>query len=224
MLKPYIDPTSRRSWTGACCARGLLTLCAGLVLAGCAGTPQTPPSGDPADVAEVPVEALATPEAPVEIAPANERLWQSALSAIRESDWTRAEVLLQEITVDQPELAGPWVNLGQVYAQMQRPDDAEAAYLEAVRASPRNCAARNRLGVLSRKAGDFASAEAHYLACVEGSPQYKDAYLNLGILYELYLGKLEDALASYRRYQELSDGENTRVAGWVMDLERRLGV
>ena len=50
-------------------------------------------------------------------------------------------------------------------------------------------------------------------------------YLNLGILYEVYLGKLPQALEAYREYQELQasvGAEDARVKGWVIDLERRL--
>ena len=50
----------------------------------------------------------------------------------------------------------------------------------------------------------------------------REAYLNLGILYELYLGRLDDALQAYQKYQALSESADQRVAGWVSDLERRL--
>ena len=205
-----------------------------LAIAGCAGVSRDKPATPGVGARGIGSAALpdgpfdpnnAMPSGPpVSISGANERLWDRALEAIRGNDLLRAEVLLQEITEDQPELSGPWVNLGQVYAVMERGDEAQLAYLQAVKANPNNCVALNLLGVLSRKAGDFRSAEEHYLACVERAPYYKDTYLNLGILYELYLGKLEDALVSYRRYQELSGGEDQQVAGWVIDLERRLGV
>jgi hypothetical protein len=57
---------------------------------------------------------------------------------------------------------------------------------------------------------------------VERVPDFREAYLNLGILYELYLGKLPEALAAYRTYQSLLEAPDHRVDGWVMDLERRL--
>jgi len=46
----------------------------------------------------------------------------------------------------------------------------------------------------------------------------------LGILYELYLGRLDDALQAYQTYQTLSENPDMRVAGWVSDLERRIAV
>ena len=78
--------------------------------------------------------------------------------------------------------------------------------------------------MLSRQFGDFRGAEEHYRACLAHVPSYKEAYLNLGILYELYLGKLTQALEAYRRYQRLAGEPDRKVQGWVIDLERRLGV
>jgi len=150
--------------------------------------------------------------------------FDQAVAALRAGRLQEAEVLLQEITADQPELAGPWVNLGQVYVMLEKYEEARAAFNNAIAANPRSCAAHNQLGVLSRQFGDFRSAEEHYRSCLEQVPTFKDAYLNLGILYELYLGKLPEALEAYRRYQLLAGEPDRRVQGWVMDLERRLGV
>lgn len=134
-----------------------------------------------------------------------------------------AETLLLELTRDQPELAGPWINLAQVYRAQNRDDDAVAALEQAVLANPGNCDARTELGVLLRRRGEFGAAETHYLTCLEYRPDYQAAYLNLGILYDLYLGRLDDALAAYRRYQSLAAEPDRRVDVWVVDLERRLG-
>ena len=141
-----------------------------------------------------------------------------------DSKFDEAEVLLLEITRDQPELAGPWINLGQIPASREHYAQARRAFTEAVAANPFNCTAHNELAVLSRLHGDFATAESHYLACIERVPGFRAAYLNLGILNELYLGKLDEALVYYRQYQSFLNEPDRRVQGWVMDLERRLGV
>ena len=127
------------------------------------------------------------------------------------------------MTDSQPELAGPWVNLGQVYLKLDKEEEARLAFRKAIAANPANCAAYNQLGVLSRQMGDFAQAENHYLKCLSAQPDSADVYLNLGILYELYLGRLQEALGAYRQYQNLSVEPDRKVAGWVLDLERRTG-
>ncbi|MCZ6711059.1 MAG: tetratricopeptide repeat protein [Gammaproteobacteria bacterium] len=150
--------------------------------------------------------------------------FEQAVTALRRGHLQEAEVLLLEITADQPELAGPWVNLGQVYSMLEQFEDARMAFQSAVTANPRSCAAHNQLGVLSRQIGDFRGAEEHYRSCLEQVPNFGFAHLNLGILYELYLGRLPEALEAYRRYQILAAEPDRKVQGWVVDLERRLGV
>jgi len=173
--------------------------------------------GDPLPVQE---GVIVAPEVQGE----NARAFARATDALRSGRVTEAEGLLVQITEDQPELAGPWINLAEVYVVQGRESDARKALARAVAANPVSCAARTELGVLLRRQGEFAEAEAQYRACLDAAPDYRAAYLNLGILYELYLGRLEEALEAYRQYQFLAAEPDRRVAGWVMDLERRLGV
>lgn len=152
-------------------------------------------------------------------------LFSQSLSALRASDYASAESLLQQITRIQPELSGPWLNLGQVYLAGERTDSARQAFERAIEANPTNCAAYNQLGVLARKEGRLVEAENSYLACIDRDPTFPQVYLNLGILYEVYLGRLPQALEAYREYQDLTasiGSEDARVKGWVVDLERRL--
>lgn len=153
----------------------------------------------------------------------NAELFEQAVVAMKQADYRAAERLLRQVTSSQPELAGPWVNLGQVYLQLDNAEEARLAFRRAIAANPANCAAYNQLGVLSRQMGDFAQAENHYLKCLSAQPDSADVYLNLGILYELYLGRLQDALGAYRQYQSLVPEPDRKVAGWVLDLERRTG-
>lgn len=166
----------------------------------------------------------ATPSVPApKVANRNVAAFEEAIEAMKAEDWSSAEQLLRRITDDQPELAGPWVNLGQVYVQLGEIEEARLAFRRAIAANPQNCAAYNQLGVLFRTQGEFDEAENHYLQCIGSVAPQPEAYLNLGILYELYLGRLKDALQAYRQYQELVPEPDRKVAGWVMDLERRTG-
>ena len=175
-----------------------------------------------APAATMALEGKPPPPAP-EVQGRNAEIFARATGLLLEGRLAEAEPLLLEVTADQPELAGPWVNLAQVYLAQGREDQALAALEQSVAANPANCAARTELGVLQRRRGDFTGAEAHYLACLEYRPDYEAAHLNLGILYELYLGRLAEALAAYRRYQSLATEPDRRVGVWVVDLERRLG-
>ena len=89
---------------------------------------------------------------------------------------------------------------------------------------PEHPAANNQLGILRRSQGRFADAEAAYERAIAADPDYALAYMNLGILLDVYLRRPADALANYERYQELLIEPDRAVAGWIVDLRRRLGV
>lgn len=200
-------------------ANGLLALA---LLQGCATLPGgqgDAPAGAPATRDGLGEAAVPEPA----VLPHNCERFTRATALAREGRLVEAEALLLQITDDQPELAGPWINLARVFVDQERPDDAVSALQQAVLANPANCAARTELGVLLRRRGEFAGAEAHYLACLEHQPDYQAAYLNLGILYDLYLGRLDDALAAYEHYQSLAAEPDRQVNVWVVDLQRRLG-
>ena len=209
-----------------------------LTLTGCvslddspASTQSSEPAGPSDQYVGMSVNSEITPFAVAEDAPPppevdkrNAATFDQAVAAMRAGRLREAEVLFLEITADQPELAGPWINLGQIYTATGQTEQGGQAFEGAVASNRWNCAAHNQLGVLSRQHGDFSAAEHHYLACLQKVPDFRDAYLNLGILYELYLGRLDDALDYYRYYQALLEEPDPRVQGWVLDLQRRLGV
>ena len=51
--------------------------------------------------------------------------FDDALAFMQAGDWAAAEVLLQKVTEQQPELAGPWANLGIVREQLGQSGEAE---------------------------------------------------------------------------------------------------
>ncbi len=202
-----------------------------LLFGGCAlgGGSGEVPVGSPraAEVGESNITFTRLPSSrpEVKVKPRSAELFSQSLAALASSDYIRAESLLVEITEIQPELSGPWLNLGQVYLAGDRTDSARMAFERAIEANPTNCAALNQLGVLARREGRLIEAENSYRACIDRDPTFPQVYLNLGILYEVYLGKLPQALQAYREYQDLTTSagaEDNRVKGWVVDLERRL--
>ncbi|MDD4940888.1 MAG: tetratricopeptide repeat protein, partial [Candidatus Omnitrophica bacterium] len=81
------------------------------------------------------------------------------------------------------------------------------------------------LGVGALQKGDFTQAEAAFLRVAELSPLDKEACYNLGVLYEKYLDKPQEAIRFYTRYVDLSDtGDRDvdRVKGWIADLKERM--
>ncbi len=145
-----------------------------------------------------------------------------AVARLQEGELDGAEPLLRELTDRQPELAGPWLNLGRLQLERGDAEAARTSFTRALEANPQSCPAHIQLGIMLRREGKFEAARAHYQSCLAARPDFSIAHLNLGILSELYLGDLAAALDAYQRYLELDPNAEPRVKGWVADLKRRL--
>ncbi|HEX6999201.1 MAG TPA: tetratricopeptide repeat protein [Gammaproteobacteria bacterium] len=147
-----------------------------------------------------------------------------ALAAIEAGDLVEAELELEQITLEHPGYAAPYVNLAIVYRAGGRDDEARAALEQALAVEPGHAAANNLLGILLREAGRFPEAEQAYRRALETSPEYALAHHNLGVLLDVYMHRRADALEHYERYQRSLAVPDEAVARWIIDLRRRLGV
>ena len=82
-------------------------------------------------------------------------------------------------------------------------------------------AALNQQGIALRKAGQFAKAREAYEQALAKDAAYAPAILNLGILFDLYLGDNPRALALYDRYLALTPQGDSTVTKWVAELKNR---
>lgn len=87
--------------------------------------------------------------------------------------------------------------------------------------TPRKIRNFNRDGIALREQGEFEDAEQEYLSALAVAADDPVTHHNIGILYDLYLGIPHMALTHYQRYQELTGDGDRRVAGWIVDLQRR---
>jgi tetratricopeptide (TPR) repeat protein len=187
-----------------------------------AGAP--PPNTIAATTAGAPGGAAGS-SAPVDAAPIPERATQQyaqALQLMKSGRDTDAELEFKELAIGYPQLTGPQLNLGLLYMRDSRLTEAEAAFKAALELKPGNAVAGNELGIVERKLGKFAEAEAAYQRTIAAEPNYAPAHLNLGVLYDLYLAEPQKALDEFERYIEIA-GENKQVAGWVVELRKRVG-
>jgi tetratricopeptide (TPR) repeat protein len=184
----------------------------------------------PAAAAGTPTAAPAATGAPggtagADTTPIPERAAQAyaqALQLMKSGRNTDAELELKELVVAYPQLTGPQVNLGLLYLRDSRLPEAEAAFKAALEQKPTDAVAGNELGIALRRLGKFTEAEAAYQRTIAADPNYAPAHLNLGVLYDLYLAQPQKALEEFERYLEIA-GENKQVAGWVVELRKRVG-
>lgn len=146
--------------------------------------------------------------------------YDRALTQLQANHLPEAERELTALTARQPQLAGPYANLGILYFRAGRTADAAKALEHAIALNPRP-EYYNELGMVHRTEGRFGAAESAYRHALELDPDYAYAHLNLGILYDLYLQQPDRALPQYERYQALAPGEAGTVGKWIADLKRR---
>jgi tetratricopeptide (TPR) repeat protein len=158
----------------------------------------------------------------VAIPPRAAQQYGQALQLMKSGRNTDAELEFKQLAVAYPQFAGPQLNLGLIYLHDSRLPEAEGAFKAALAVGPANPVAGNELGIVERKLGKFTDAEAAYQRTIAADPNYAPAHLNLGVLYDLYLSEPQKALEQFERYLEIA-GENKQVAGWVVELRKRVG-
>lgn len=178
-------------------------------LAGCASAPGP---GKPAEP-EVVRPVVAVERAQTELA--------ATTALLRAGQLRQAEANLEEIIKVRADLPEAHFNLGWVRFGLGRHAQAIGHFEDGLRLRPGDVQAINMLALSQREAGRFRDAEASYRRAIAAAPDYDKPYLNLGILYELYLGDPAQALAQYRAYQARQKAPDARVAGWVALLERQ---
>jgi tetratricopeptide (TPR) repeat protein len=198
-----------------------------LLLAACRSAPETAPGPapamEPAPLTEVSAEESEAVPGPVpEAVDFYQQFYTEAVTSLKNGNTEQALELLLQVSTDAPEKPHVFTNLGLAYFKLQKLDLAEQAFREAIMRNNRDAVAYNQLGILQRYKGQFEEARNQYQRAIQIDSGYALAHLNLGILYDLYLQDLELALQQYQKYQALMTEEDSQVAGWIVDIKRRL--
>ena len=171
--------------------------------------------------AAAPAAVSTAAPADVAVSAESQRAFDEAGRALRAGRSADAERGFRSLAQAHPELGGPHANLGLIYRQAGKLPEAATELETAVRLSPRQPVYWNQLGVTYRQQGQFAKARDAYEKAIALDPGYTASTLNLGILYDLYLGDGQRALDLYGRYLLLSPSGDATVTKWVADLKNR---
>ena len=195
--------------------RQLMLLLTLLVLQACQTRPA--PAPEPAIV-----EAPATTPPLAQPVDLNYLRYDEAVIALKAGKLEEAIELLTRLSVDAPQLEFLFTNLGLAYFRLEQFEPAELAFQRAIANNDDDAVAFNHLGILQRQKGQFDEARKHYQRAIDIDQNYAAAQLNLGILFDIYFQDLDKALLQYQKYLALIQQEDTRVAGWIVDIERRI--
>lgn len=186
------------------------------MLSGCASSPG-PDTGGKERATET-----AKPREVAPLTPAQNQLLSEAHSASKEERWEEASARLRQLIEERPEVAVTYSRLGWVVQQRGDTEAAMALYRKAIDRDPGDAMTVNNLALLLMQDEQFESAARLLREGLRYSPDVPELHYNLGVVSELYLLDLKTALRHYRRYRDLTGGEDKVVAGWIADLERRL--
>ncbi|MFT6390159.1 MAG: Flp pilus assembly protein TadD [Cellvibrionaceae bacterium] len=157
----------------------------------------------------------------VDIPDAARSEYQNVLKAINNKNWSETQTLLESMQSKYPSLMSINTMLGWTYWQAGKTKQAETELLAVTESKGLyKSEAYNYLAIIYREQGEFVKAEKLYLQAIKIWPGDPVLHKNLGILYELYLGRLNDALSSYKQAQAINDKDKV-LNTWVKDLERR---
>jgi Flp pilus assembly protein TadD len=211
------------SAAAASVVRAIACLVLAFGLGACAGVGGGPPGAAGGDAAKAPA-AGATAQKPAlipDLDPAVINAFETALGDLHAGRTAEAEKGFLALTKSHPELGGPHANLGIVYRQTGRPEQAITELEQAVHCNPQQPVFWNQLGIAYRQQGQFAKAREAYEHAIALDPGYPAPILNLGILFDLYLWDGKRALELYDRYLTLTPGGDPKVTKWVADLNNR---
>ncbi len=148
--------------------------------------------------------------------------YAAAVGALQSGEQGRANLVFQELIRKHPSLAGPHVNLALIALQDNAEEIADYHASQALVLNPKNVEALLIRGLLAKRKGEFSKAIASYEQALAINPDDPKLHLNLGIVYDLYVGELSKALQHYQRYQTLSKAPEEKVGYWIIDLQARI--
>ena len=142
-----------------------------------------------------------------------------AIELIKRKDFNKAEdVLLNlEPTYKNPDL---YTNIAIININKKNIDKAKTYIEKSIALNPNNYISQNVYGVVLRKMGKFDDAVKAYSTSISKNSDYADAYLNMAILYDIYIDSPKKALPYYEKYMALADNDKN-IKKWIVEVKRR---
>jgi tetratricopeptide (TPR) repeat protein len=175
-----------------------------------------------AEPIEVVVPAPLATQAGPKIPPQIQNGFSRAISLIKQGSLEEAHDLLLLVKLGYPGLIGVHLNLALLMHQLGDINGSLFEVEEVLRLSPRHAIAYNLRGSNLREKGRFTEARVDYAKAIKIKPDYAAAYLNMGILFDIYLQYWEDAKEYYLAYLELVPEDKEKVTLWIYDLDLRI--
>jgi len=164
-----------------------------------------------------PAEALPHFEKAVEIQPKLTRNRLNLAGALTEvGQYGRAEALLQEIVKDHPKFPFAHYNLGLLYEEQRRLEEARAAYAAEVSAHPQHFKARFNLGKVLFELGDRPGSLEQMREVVRIAPKQPEGYLFLARGLLLESAPVDEVQRLVEKGLSLARAPDLKALGWLL--------
>jgi tetratricopeptide (TPR) repeat protein len=212
-----------------------------LLISGCAGKVQLPEAGQKValkstsqyipkksfvDGKEQPYEATENPYLNIrsKVNKGSVLLFIEAKKAKRNGKLELAKQKLGVITKKDESLSGPWSMLGDIAIEEKQFKLAASHYKKSIEITRDNVNAYTGLAKAQRLMGEYNVAQNTLEAALQLWPDFPEAHLNLGILYDIYLNKPKQAQMHMEAYLYLTDYKNKLAETWLEEVRSRTGI
>jgi tetratricopeptide (TPR) repeat protein len=212
-----------------------------LLVSGCAAKVQMPESGQKvalkstvqympkktlSEGKEQPYEASENPYLSIrsKVSKGSVLLFIEAKKAKRKGNLSVAKQKLGVITRQDDSLSGPWAMLGDIALEEKSFKLAVAHYKKAIKITEDNVNAYTALATAQRLMGDYNVAQNTLESALKLWPDFPEAHLNLGILYDVYLNKSRQGQMHMEAYLYLTGYKNDQAKVWFEEVKSRTGI
>lgn len=154
-----------------------------------------------ADVSPMPMRQEAAGPEPVAERTADD--WFELAIAQEEDDPTAAVGSYRRVLELRGNCAETQINLGRLYAELGKTDDAEVCFRAALDNNPNDPTAVYNLGVVAQDRGADGDAVQLYRQALELDPQFAEAHYNLATIFDR-TGEAQAAIRHINEYRKLT--------------------
>lgn len=140
-----------------------------------------------------------------------------AIELMKRGENAKAYDVLNKLSGVYPE-ADVYTNLAIINLKQKQYQKALENIEKSISSSENNAISRNIYGLALKNIGKFSRAESEYSKSIQINPGYAAPYLNMAILYDVFLDSPKKALPYYEKYRDISGKD---IEKWLVDVKRR---
>ncbi len=125
---------------------------------------------------------------------------------------------LEQQVQSNPKNMAAWMELGNLYFDSDKPQDAIKAYTQYLSINPNNANVLTDLGVMYRRAGNSTEAMASFDKAIELDPRHEQSRFNKGIVLYYDVGFQDEGIKVWQELSKINPNFIAPDGTKIMDL------